>query len=55
MQEDSRIYKTTPEFWDCYSHSTHNPEVGACASQTTTIPKRLTYVVSTRAAKPAQT
>ena len=35
-------------------HSTHNLKVGACASQTTTIPKRLTYVVSTGAAKPAQ-
>ena len=37
------------------SHSTHNLKVGeTCASQTTTIPKRLTYVVSTGAAKPAQ-
>ena len=37
------------------SHSTHNLKVGETyASQTTTIPKRLTYVVSTRAAKPAQ-
>ena len=36
-------------------HSTHNLKVGeTCASQTTTIPKRLTYVVSTGAAKPAQ-
>ena len=36
-------------------HSTHNLKVReTCASQTTTIPKRLTYVVSTGAAKPAQ-
>ena len=20
MQEDSRLYKTTPEFWDCYNN-----------------------------------